>query len=248
MHTFEGWFCSAKLLDFPFFAIALFCTVQFWKHRVFICVSITYENPKHFHMNATSMFNKTNVHVPVGAGDAYRAAPVWQDMNIIEDQAEGSVPPEHYDYSTDINAIQLFEMVDQGGVTVGRYSYILFGDHPIITYSCESLFITTDKNSYVFEKEKIKESFTLKFAHYDAPTGIEEAKVNERPAVFRIVGNQLVVNGLDAGTNVALYGLEGRQLVSAKASSLGEVRIDIPVASIIVVKAGSYSFKIHTKR
>ncbi len=201
-----------------------------------------------FHMNATSMFNKTNVHVPVGAGDAYRAAPVWQDMNIIEDQAEGSVPPEHYDYTTDINAIQLFEMVDMGGWIGGRYSYILFDDHPIITYSGESLFITTDKNSYVFEKEEIKESFTLKFAHYDAPTGIEEAKVNERPAVFRIVGNQLVVNGLDAGTNVALYGLEGRQLVSAKASSLGEVRIDIPVASIIVVKAGSYSFKIHTKR
>ena len=38
LYTFEGWFCSAKLLDFPFFAIALFCTVQFWKHRVFICV------------------------------------------------------------------------------------------------------------------------------------------------------------------------------------------------------------------
>ena len=53
LHTFEGWFCSTKLNDLPFFAIALFCTVQFWKHHVFICVSITYEKPKHFHMNSS---------------------------------------------------------------------------------------------------------------------------------------------------------------------------------------------------
>ena len=46
LYTFEGWFCSAKLLDFPFFAIALFCTVQFWKHRVSICVSVTCKSLK----------------------------------------------------------------------------------------------------------------------------------------------------------------------------------------------------------
>jgi hypothetical protein len=201
-----------------------------------------------FHMNATSMFNKLNVHVPVGAGDAYRAASVWKEMNIIEDHAEGSMPPEHYDYATDINAIELFEMVDQGGVTVGRYSYILFDDHPIITHSGDLLYITSDKDRFVFEKEVYKDSYKLKFAHYDTPTGIEEVKDDSRPAVFRIVGNQLVVSGLLGGTNVALYGLDGRRLAAAKASSLGEVRIDIPAANIIVVKAGSYSLKIHTKR
>ena len=52
LYTFEGWFCSAKLLDFPFFAIALFCTVQFWKHRVSICVSVTCKILKYFHMNS----------------------------------------------------------------------------------------------------------------------------------------------------------------------------------------------------
>ena len=51
LYTFEGWFCSAKLLDFPFFAIALFCTVQFWKHRVSICVSVTCKSLKQSHMN-----------------------------------------------------------------------------------------------------------------------------------------------------------------------------------------------------
>lgn len=139
-------------------------------------------------------------------------------------------------------------MVDQGGVTVGRYSYILFDDHPIITHSGDLLYITSDKDRFVFEKEVYKDSYKLKFAHYDAPTGIEEVKDDSRPAVFRIVGNQLVVSGLLGGTNVALYGLDGRRLAAAKASSLGEVRIDIPAANIIVVKAGSYSLKIHTKR
>jgi len=52
LHTFEGWFCSTKLLDFPFFAIALFCTVQFWEYCVSSCVSVIYETLKHFHMNS----------------------------------------------------------------------------------------------------------------------------------------------------------------------------------------------------
>lgn len=201
-----------------------------------------------FHMNATSMFNKVNVHVPIGAADAYKAAPVWQDMNIVEDHPEGSLPPEHYDYTTDINAIELFEMVDQGGWSVGKYSYILFDDHPVITYSGESLLITSDKTNYVFEKEYIRDSFTLKFAHYDDPTGIEDVEAEDHPVVFQVVGNQLVVSGLDAATSVVLYALDGRQLASAKASSLGEARIDIPAANIIVVKAGNHSFKIHTKK
>lgn len=201
-----------------------------------------------FHMNATSMFNKVNVHVPIGAADAYKAAPVWQDMNIVEDHPEGSLPPEHYDYTTDINAIELFEMVDQGGWSVGKYSYILFDDHPVITYSGESLLITSDKTNYVFEKEYIRDSFTLKFAHYDDPTGIEDVEAEDHPVVFQVVGNQLVVSGLDAATSVVLYALDGRQLASAKASSLGEARIGIPAANIIVVKAGNHSFKIHTKK
>ncbi|MBR1447831.1 MAG: hypothetical protein IJ588_03660, partial [Prevotella sp.] len=51
--TFEGWFCSTKLLDFPFFAIALFCTVQFWWYRISVCVSVVYKIPKHFRMNSS---------------------------------------------------------------------------------------------------------------------------------------------------------------------------------------------------
>ena len=64
LHTFEGWFCSAKLLDFPFFAIALFCTVQFWKHRVSICVSVTCKSLKQSHMNL-KMHERDDTTVPV---------------------------------------------------------------------------------------------------------------------------------------------------------------------------------------
>ena len=51
MLTLEGWFCYAKLNDLPFFAIALFCTVQFWEYSISICVSVVYKTLKHFHMN-----------------------------------------------------------------------------------------------------------------------------------------------------------------------------------------------------
>jgi hypothetical protein len=50
LHAFEGWFCSAKLLDFPFFVIALFCTVQLWEYCINICAAIIYEITKQSHM------------------------------------------------------------------------------------------------------------------------------------------------------------------------------------------------------
>ena len=37
LHTFEGWFCSAKLLDFQFFAIALFVPFSF---EVYLFLSV----------------------------------------------------------------------------------------------------------------------------------------------------------------------------------------------------------------
>ena len=68
LHTFEGWFCSTKLLDFPFFAIALFCTVQFWWYRISVCVSVVYKIPKHFHMNIGNGYftiNQLHLNTPV---------------------------------------------------------------------------------------------------------------------------------------------------------------------------------------
>jgi hypothetical protein len=204
-----------------------------------------------FSGNATSMYNKVNVHVPVGAGDAYRAAPVWQDMNIIEDQAAGSMPPEHYDYTTDFNAIEIADWDDQDQWQVAQYHYFLFDLHPVVTFSGTSMLITTDKERYVIEKEHYLRSpyrFHFRFAHYDDPTAIDDVQTNDRHAVFRTVGNQLVISGLDANTPVVLYSTDGRLLVAAKASARGEVSIGIPAVGVIVVKAGKYSFKIHAKR
>ena len=73
LHTFEGWFCSTKLLDFPFFAIALFCTVQFWEYCVSSCVSVIYETLKHFHMNSVvrQLLEQNTDVVMVDTGDSY---------------------------------------------------------------------------------------------------------------------------------------------------------------------------------
>ena len=73
LHTFEGWFCSTKLLDFPFFAIALFCTVQFWEYCVSSCVLVIYETLKHFHMNSVvrQMWEQNTDVVMVDTGNSY---------------------------------------------------------------------------------------------------------------------------------------------------------------------------------
>lgn len=198
-----------------------------------------------FHLN----YGRINVHVPAGAGDAYRSAPIWKDMTIVEDQAEGSTPPEHYDYTTDYNAIRFYKMVDQGGWSVAEYHCILFDDHPKLTYSGTKLLITSDKSNFVFEKDEYVDNYYFfTFVHYDDPTAIDDVQADERQVVIRTVGDQLVIRGLEAGTPVMLYSVDGRQLASAKASGQGDVSVTIPAADIVVVKAGNNSFKIHTKK
>jgi hypothetical protein len=202
-----------------------------------------------FHMNATSMFNKVNVHVPVGAGKAYKAAAVWKDMNIVEDQPKGSTPPEHYDYASDYNAIEVeeFPIGADGGWTVRR-SYFLFDTKPVISHTGTTLVITSEKGQYTIEKDLYLEwKFRFHFVHYDDPTGIEEVKTPESRVVIRTVGTQLVVSGLEANDPVMLYSIDGRLLDSTKASAQGDASIEIPAVSLIVVKAGNQSFKIHTK-
>ena len=73
MSTLEGWFCSAKLFNFPIFAIALFCTVQFWKRYVSICITVIYETRKHFHMNSVvrQLLEQNTDVVMVDTGDSY---------------------------------------------------------------------------------------------------------------------------------------------------------------------------------
>jgi hypothetical protein len=193
-----------------------------------------------FHLNAYKM----NVHVPIGAGEAYRSAAVWKDMNIVEDQAAGSLPPEHYDYVSDYNAIQITDYMPADGFSY-MPQYYLFDSHPVITYSGTSMLITSATSRYLFEKDHYQEMY---FTHYDDPDGIDDTKTSEAGVVFRTVGNRLIINGLDAHTQVLLYNVEGQQLVSARASAQGHASISIPTADIVVVKAGNYSFKIHTKK
>ncbi len=205
-----------------------------------------------FHRNATSMWNKVNVHVPVGASEAYKAAPIWQDMNIVEDEnvTDGGTPPVHYDYATDNNAIWIMAwMPDETGNYTTREFYILFDTQPVITHQDKSLLITADNSRYVFEEEVISDNyFAMRFTHYDVPTGIEDTKADQHNVVIRTEGDQLCISGLEAQTRVTLYGFDGRLLTTASASSHGDVSIPIPASDLIVVKAGNHSFKIHTKK
>ena len=197
-----------------------------------------------FHLNATSMAGKINVHVPMGSGEAYRAADVWKEMNIVEDQAPGSLPLEHYDYVSDYNAIQITDYMPADGVSY-MPQYYLFDTHPVITYSGTSMLITSATSQYLFEKNHYQDMY---FTHYDDPDGIGEVESPRNDLVIRTIGDQLVIRGLEANIQVLFYSIEGKELASAKASAHGEVSMKIPMQDVIVVKAGNLSFKIHSKR
>ena len=122
--------------------------------------------------------------------------------------------------------------------------FYLFDSHPVITYQGTSMLITSDTSNYLFEKDHYQEMY---FVHYDDPDGINEVETRQNGVVIRTEGNRLIIRGLEANVQVMLYSVEGRQLASAKASANGEVSMKIPIADIIVVKAGNCSFKIHTK-
>lgn len=200
-----------------------------------------------FHSNATSMFNKVKVHVPAGAAEAYRTAPVWQDMEIVEDHDAGSLPPENYDLTTDYNAIAILKSKQEGIFFPNgpiEYFYYLFNTQPVVTFSGKSLLLTTTKGNYTFELDN---PLQIQFVHYDDPTGIDYVKTNELRVVFRVEGEQLVISGLDADTLITLYGLDGRMFVSGKAPAQGDFITNIPSAGTVIVKAGNHSFKIHSR-
>lgn len=199
-----------------------------------------------FNINIVSKFSRVKVHVPVGSGKAYKAAPIWQEMEIVEDQAEGSLPPAHYDYTTDFNAIEMTEWVKMdGGGSIPQRTYYLFDTQPVITFSGMTMLLTTAEGNYSFELNGSLPG--MRFVHHDIPTGIEEVKSANSGVVFRVSGSQLIISGLDAHTRVVLYSLDGRLLTTGKTLAQGDFSINLPRAAIIVVKAGRHSFKIHTK-
>ena len=84
------------------------------------------------------------------------------------------------------------------------------------------------------------------FAFANQPTGIGTLDVESNNAVFSF-GNSLKGEGLKAGSQVAVYTINGQLVGRATVSQSGSVEIPLDgQTGVFVVKSLSKTFKIHT--
>ena len=116
-----------------------------------------------------------------------------------------------------------------------------FTDSPQIRYADNVVKFTSSKNTLELDADAVSKVYLSK----DENAGVESL---EADAVhYFIADGHLAVSGLEAGSVVSLYNLDGVLLASENAGTDGKVSLSLLQSGTVVVKANNKSFKIITK-
>ena len=112
-------------------------------------------------------------------------------------------------------------------------------DNPVITLEGGNLVVTCGDQQVSTSLEGTSYAFT------DTPSAIEQVS-NEAQPEARVTFGQVAFTGLKAGSHVAVYSLDGQQVLSVTASEEGRAAADLSALprGIYVVKAQGKSLKV----
>lgn len=133
----------------------------------------------------------------------------------------------------DINAMMLH-------LASGKQVICLLDEKPIVTFSGDELVLTTHMNKVSYQSSDV-----LKFTYlYYDPTVINQ--VGAPQSMFSFNGNALSVKGVEPGSQIAVYSVDGILVSSATASKNGAASIVLPEQSgkVYVIKTSVANFKI----
>lgn len=119
----------------------------------------------------------------------------------------------------------------------------LFDSKPEMTFSGADVVLAAAGEEVQYAMADVKQVY---FA-YQNPTSV--GKVEGRNVAFRISGDALVADGLEAGTAVSVYSASGSLVAGAKADAAGHAEVSLASAQkgVYLVKAGKVSYKIVKK-
>ena len=200
-----------------------------------------------------SQYMNATVYVPQEALAAYKTANVWKNFKNIqsidgtgEEPEKCATPTIHYVNNTLTFDCETEDVTFESKIT----------DTDIAAYSSSEIQLGVTYNISVYATktgylDSEKATATLCWIDVDPKTeGIETgiAQVEARAVLIQSKNGQIDVTGLDDGTNIAVYGINGTQLGSA-VSRGGNASVDTNMAtgSVAIVKIGDRSIKVIVK-
>lgn len=110
---------------------------------------------------------------------------------------------------------------------------------PVVTFELTDLVLTSTDVKVQYPVTDVKE---LRFA--DGTTAINETKVGD--ITFSVSGDMISANGLENGSNLEVYSIDGKEIAKASVDATGKAQVNISDLGqgVYVVKAGKKSYKI----
>ena len=222
------------------------------------------ENP--FGINGKTSYHSTfsqntfmngTLYMPVGTKEKYKATEGWKDFVFIEDGTGGSDPvtPETKKCEKPTisykNGKLTFNCETEGATCV---SSITDADMGTYTANEVQLGVTYSISVYAAKAEYENSETvyaTLCWVDVEPKTeGIANgvASISARAILVQSEGGVLKVQGIDDGTRVSVYGINGLQEGSAVSQNgTATVRTSLQAGSVAIVKVGSKSIKVVVK-
>ena len=122
----------------------------------------------------------------------------------------------------------------------GSKTYFNLSDNPKSTFTLTDLVISTSKMTVNYPLNKV-----LRFTYDLTPTEIDNPILNESNIIIQD-NDQLILYNFPAGTNIYVYGIDGKQLINYKVNGDQKQIVsikDLP-NGIYVVKANNISYKV----
>ena len=124
----------------------------------------------------------------------------------------------------------------------GKDTYFALSEKPTVTFTSTAMVLTAGSQTIEYPLTDFRA-----FAFADQPTGIGTLDAESNNAVFSF-GNSLKGEGLKAGSQVAVYTINGQLVGRATVSQNGSVEIPLDgQTGVFVVKSLSKTFKFIRK-
>jgi len=194
-------------------------------------------------------FNNATLYVPKGTIDKYKATDGWKDFVFIEEgTGSGDTPTTpkcekptisyengKLSFTSETEGAEFISEITDADIKSYYDSWIqLSAAYNISVYATKSGYDNSDV---------VTATLYFTSASLNDPSGISSAKASA-PVLIQTLGNTLHVTGVEDGTEVVVFGLDGSYIGHSKSFG-GTVNIELNGANqIVIVKVGNESVKV----
>ena len=198
-------------------------------------------------------FNNATLYVPKGTIEKYKATDGWKDFLFIEEGTGGGDTPTTQKCEKPTISYQNGKLVFSSA-TEGAVCKSTITDTDIASFTGNEVQLTATYNISVFATKSGYDNSdvaTATLCWIDKEPVIDVTNISQVPAQAILIqseGGVLIVQGLDDGQQVRVYGIDGTE-AGAAVSSNGQATVgtSLPAGSVAIIKIGDRSVKVVVK-